>query len=175
MHIILAALGAIVTILILFNRLSEAGVDLGWLNPFSWHRRRKYRRNHDLNPVFKLASPLEVAALFIVGVGKVDGDLSATQKQEILNIFEQEFKRSASEAKALLASSVHLIGNGQEFFAAPARAVERVYDQLTAAQVISIKSLLKRVALIDGGATYEQEQFIAKVVKSLPSAETKDW
>jgi len=35
MHIILGVLGAIVTILVLLNRLADAGIDVGWLNPFA--------------------------------------------------------------------------------------------------------------------------------------------
>jgi len=44
MHFILGLLGTIVTILILLNRLADAGIDLGGLNPFLWHRRRKWRK-----------------------------------------------------------------------------------------------------------------------------------
>lgn len=41
MHIVLAVLGSLVTILILLNRLKGLGIDFGWLNPFTWHRRRQ--------------------------------------------------------------------------------------------------------------------------------------
>jgi len=41
---ILAVLGVIVTILILLNRLANAGMDLGGLNPFLWQRRRNWRK-----------------------------------------------------------------------------------------------------------------------------------
>ena len=43
MHIILGALGTIVTILWLLHRLAEMGVSLGGLNPWLWQRRRKWR------------------------------------------------------------------------------------------------------------------------------------
>ena len=80
MHIILAVLGAVVTILILINRIQQSGLDLGWLNPFSWFRRRKYRVNHDLNAAFKLESPLETVSLLMLAVAKADGDISKEQK-----------------------------------------------------------------------------------------------
>ena len=80
MHIILALLGTIVTILILLNRLNESGIDLGWLNPFSWARRRKFRNEHDLNPVFKLDSPMEAAAILMLASAKIDGDITREQK-----------------------------------------------------------------------------------------------
>ena len=40
MHIILGALGSIVTILYMLDRL---GIDIGGLNPFYWYRRRAFR------------------------------------------------------------------------------------------------------------------------------------
>ena len=54
MHIILGMLGTIVTILILLNRLAEAGIDIGGLNPFLWNRRRKWKKMYQGNPVFKI-------------------------------------------------------------------------------------------------------------------------
>jgi len=43
MHIIIAFLGTIVTILVLLDRLAQAGISLGGLNPFLWRRRRKWK------------------------------------------------------------------------------------------------------------------------------------
>ncbi|KPZ73792.1 MULTISPECIES: hypothetical protein [unclassified Pseudoalteromonas] len=76
MHVVLGVLGIVVTILVLLNKLQEGGIDIGWLNPFSWHRRRKFRKHHDLNPAFKLDSPMDVAALYMVAVAKIDGEMS---------------------------------------------------------------------------------------------------
>ncbi|WP_333606911.1 TerB family tellurite resistance protein [Arsukibacterium sp.] len=173
MHIILGVLGAVITILILINRLSEAGMDIGWLNPFSWHRRRKYRIQHDLNPLFKLESPLDVAALLLLGVAKVDGDITLNQKNALLGLFQQEFRLSASEAKALLASSAHLIGNGQEFFTAPDKVIKPSFDKFTADQVASLNKLLQQIATLDGPASTEQEAYIRQVQLALPLFSTE--
>lgn len=168
MHIILGVLGALVTILILLNRLSEAGIDVGWLNPFSWNRRRKYRKQHDLNLMFKLESPLDVAALYLVGAAKADGDMTASQKAALLTIFREEFHLSDNAAKQLLASSVHLIGNGQAFYATPELALQRVYDKLTAEQVESILSLVQQVVNVDGTPSSQQTHFIRRVTEAMP-------
>ena len=82
MHIILGLLGVIVTILVLLNRLNQGGIDIGWLNPFSWARRRKFRKEYELHPAFTLESPLDVAALFMVAVAKINGDNSISNKQK---------------------------------------------------------------------------------------------
>ncbi|KZN37131.1 TerB family tellurite resistance protein [Pseudoalteromonas luteoviolacea] len=175
MHIILGVLGALITILVLLNRLSETGFDIGWLNPFSWHRRRKFRKNHDLNPVFKLDSPLDVAALLVTGVVKVDGDITATQKSALLHAFESEFRVDRAEAKDLLTSSVYLIGNGQEFFSKPAKSIERSFDKFTPEQVASIIGLLDRISQVDGPATSIQTQYIKSAVKGLPNQSANKW
>ncbi len=46
MHVIIGVLGSIITILILLNRLAEAGIDLGGLNPFLWKRRRQWKQKN---------------------------------------------------------------------------------------------------------------------------------
>jgi hypothetical protein len=46
---ILAILGAVVSILILLNRLANAGINLGGLNPFLWYRRKKWRNQYEGN------------------------------------------------------------------------------------------------------------------------------
>jgi hypothetical protein len=51
MHVIMGALGLVVTILVLANKLSRAGIDIGWLDPFKWNRRRKWKQVYHANPV----------------------------------------------------------------------------------------------------------------------------
>lgn len=75
MHIVLGFLGIIVTILVLLNRLAEAGIDLGGLNPYLWHRRRKWRNKYQGNPVFKIENPMDATAILMVAATKADGDM----------------------------------------------------------------------------------------------------
>ncbi|MES9814139.1 MAG: hypothetical protein ABW161_15175 [Candidatus Thiodiazotropha sp.] len=86
MHIVLGALGAIITILILVNRLSDNGIDIGWLNPFAWKRRHEWSKKYHANPVFSIQSPMDVTALLMVALAKSEGDMSADQKNEIKKI-----------------------------------------------------------------------------------------
>ncbi len=93
MHIILGALGTIVTILWLLHRLAEMGVSLGGLNPWLWQRRRKWRAQHVANPIYRIDRPLDATALLLTAVARADGDISAQDKSVLLNIFENEFQR----------------------------------------------------------------------------------
>ena len=97
MHIILGALGTIVTILILLNRLADAGIDLGGLNPYLWNRRRKWRNQYEGNPVFKIESPMDATAILMVAATKADGDMTKEEKNLLLHLFETEFKLSKKD------------------------------------------------------------------------------
>lgn len=114
MHIILGLLGTIITILILLNRLADAGIDLGGLNPYLWNRRRKWRNKYEGNPIFKIESPMDATAILMVVMAKADGDMAREDKSLLLRIFETEFKLSKKDAAGLLISSSHLLGNGAE-------------------------------------------------------------
>lgn len=175
MHIILGLLGTVVTILVLLNRLSDSGIDIGWLNPFSWHRRRKYRLNHDLNPAFKLTSPLESAALVLVTIAKADGDISKEQKSVLLEIFEDKFHLSNQQAIDLLRASVHLFGNGQEILSSPQRILDRSLEGFSPEQLESMTELMNDVAGAEGTPSSEQLSIIKKISAVLPKGQSKGW
>jgi hypothetical protein len=107
MHIVLALLGSIVTILVLLSRLADAGIDLGGLNPFLWNRRRKWRKKYEENP-------MDATALLMVATAKADGDMSREDKSLLLKSFEIDFNLSKKDAAGLMISSAHLLGNGKE-------------------------------------------------------------
>lgn len=127
MHIILGFLGTIVTILVLLNRLAENGIDLGGLNPFLWHRRRKWRNLYQGNPIFKIENPMDATAILMVAAAKADGDLAREDKNQLLELFEKHFNLSRKDAAGLLISSAHLLGDGSALrsnlkrFIAPSR------------------------------------------------------
>ena len=175
MHILLALLGAIVTILVLINRLQQGGVDIGWLNPAKWQRRRAYRQQHDLNPAFKLEKPMEVVALYLVAVAKVDGDMSREQKQCILSLFEDTFHLSSGDASSLLAQCVHLFGRGEEVLAAPERVLQPAIDAFTPEQLASLSAMVEQVARAEGQPSEAQQTLVARIRQALPQATASDW
>lgn len=175
MHIILGLLGLLVTILVLLNKLQENGLDVGWLNPFSWQRRRKYRIEHDLNPAFKLDSPMDVAALFMVAVAKVDGDFSKEQKACILSLFGSEFHLSQAQAHALLSSSVHLLGQTEDVYRHPEKVITRVYDKFQPEQSRSIGLLIDQVAEVEGNNSSAQRSLVNKIKQACPAIEMEKW
>lgn len=163
MHIILGLLGAVVTILILVKRLSEAGIDIGWLNPFSWYRRRTWRQKYEGNPVFSLDTPLEVAAMLATAVAKIDGEISKEEKAILLSVFQNEFGKSEKEASDLLMSSIYLFGDGQDALAKPENILKRSLEKFSEDQARSVMLLLKSIAKIDTANAAEKDRFVSRV------------
>ncbi|MCH9673762.1 MAG: hypothetical protein K0U93_20145 [Gammaproteobacteria bacterium] len=160
MHIVLGLLGTIVTILILLNRLADAGIDLGGLNPFLWHRRRMWKQKYQGNPIFQLDSPMEATALLMAAVAKAEGDMSAEQKLAMLAMFQDEFGLSRKDASSLLIATTHILQDGEEVRANVAKVLAPNVSEFTAEQAESCVALINRVANIDEVINAVQQRVI---------------
>ena len=172
MHIVLGILGPIVTILILLNRLAEAGIDIGGLNPFLWSRRRKWRKQYTGNPLFQIESPMDAAGILLVGAAKADGDISIEEKKKLQSIFETEFHLSSKDAAGLMISCVHLIGDGEELRSNLAQFLKPSLDQFKSEQISSTLQLLNEVASVGGSihtATAKYLQAVSYTHLTLPT------
>ena len=163
MHIVLALLGTIVTILVLLNRLAEAGIDLGGLNPFTWSRRRKWKKMYQGNPIYQFTDPMEVTSILMVAVAKIDGDLSSEEKKKIKQLYEEEFKLSRREATELMVSSAHILGDGTELKENLKKVIAPSLDKYTKEQVEATFQLLNQVASIGGEIGDSQKEIIDSV------------
>ncbi|MFT5391673.1 MAG: hypothetical protein ACI8PT_001868 [Gammaproteobacteria bacterium] len=150
MHVILALLGTIVTVLILLNRVAQAGIDLGGLNPFLWRHRRQWRQAYEGSPVHQLGSPMEATALLMAATAKAEGDISAEQKYAILSAFQDEFHPSKKKASSLLLASTYILGTGEDVHTNVEKFLALSREAFTPAQADSCLAMLERVATMDG-------------------------
>ena len=171
MHVLLGLLGALVTILYLLDRM---GIDLGGLNPFYWRRRRAWAKQYHGDPVHSVEDPIQVAALLVVGAAKLDGDLTAEQKQAATSQFEETFSVNSREASELVTSSTHLLGAPQVIDTQLEGLIARHREKFTPDQAASIVDMMTRVAAAGGDLTEQQDAFIASVRAHLRFAETKE-
>ena len=173
---VFAILGAIVSILILLNRLANAGVDLGGLNPFLWHRRKKWKDKLEGNPIYQMESSMDVIALYMLAVVKADGDITKEDKAHILSLFENDFNLTEKEASSLLISSSHLLGNGEEAQDNIAKVFERSLPHFTEAQIKSSKALIRKAA----GDLEQRPQAAHKIIHDIEkvfksTSKVQDW
>ena len=149
MHIIISLLGTIITVLILLNRLAEAGISLGGLNPFLWKRRRKWKKQYEGNPIYKIDSPLDLAALLATATAKADGDMSSDEKKALLDLFQKEFNVDKKGATELLISSDYLPGSGEELKNKLEKVIKPGLENLTEEQAASTRNILDGICNID--------------------------
>ena len=91
MHIVLSIITALAGLAWALSSLQKSGFDIQALNPFLWHRRNAWRKKHDTKPIYKLSEPIDVAAILLLGVAKCEGEVSAEQKNKLVEIFQKDF------------------------------------------------------------------------------------
>jgi uncharacterized tellurite resistance protein B-like protein len=160
MHVVLALLTTIVSVLYLLDRM---GIDLGGLNPFYWRRRRAWAAKYQGDPIYSVEDPMHVAALLIVGVAKLDGDMSAEQKKVVLDQFESKFSLDSSAASELLGSAAHLLGAPQVIDAQLEGVAKKNKDRLANDQAESMIQMIVDVASADGKLSAKQSDYVASV------------
>ena len=174
MHIIIGFLGSLVSVLWLLHRLAEMGIDLGGLNPWLWQRRRRWKKNYEVNPIFRLDGPLELTALLLVATAKADGEMSSEEKRALLDLFENDFHLSKREAAGLMISSTHLLGRGDEVRDRFGEVMAPSLEKFTTAQAESAIALMKRVAAISGEPTEMQLDLIRNASALLSNKKKSD-
>ncbi len=160
MHVIIGFLTSLVTIFYLLDRL---GIDLGGFNPFYWRRRRAWLKKHGGDPIYSVEDPVDVAALFVVGVAKIDGDLTAEEKKSILSEFSSNFSLDDREALQLFGSSAHLLGQPQLIGTQLSNVLTRLDDLFTPDQAESLATMMTSVISSNTQVSSEQSELIESI------------
>lgn len=160
MHIvigIITALGGLVWALVALQR---AGFSLSSLDPFAWYRRTQWSKKYGGKPLYCLRTPLDAAAVLLLGVAKCEGEISAEQKKVLLAIFEKDFGQTGDEAADLLLASSHMIRNETYLVDKLAKILEPSAGAFTEARIQSLLALMRRVSTLESAANQEQEKLI---------------
>ncbi|MFW5451536.1 MAG: hypothetical protein ACKE9I_08060 [Methylophagaceae bacterium] len=169
MHIILSVLAVVVTVLILLNRLSDNGIDVGWLNPFAWKRRREWSKKYHADPVYSISRPMEVTALIIVALVKSEGDISAEQKQTIIQMFERVFQLDNDAALGLLSSSNFLLKDDLMAVKNIDKVLAPSIDNFSQQQARSAMDLFREVVVLEGVENRFQKEVISSFENAMAS------
>lgn len=164
MHIIIGLLGSLVTIFYLLDRL---GIDIGGLNPFYWYRRRAFSKKLTADPIYSIEDPMHVASLLVIGVAKLDGDLTAGQKRVAQEQFESSFSMTPQAASELFGSAAHLLAAPQLIDSQLQKLAHKNRDRFSREQAESMLEMMGQVAAADGRPSEAQERFIDAVRSQL--------
>lgn len=165
MHIVLTFLGSVITILILINRLGEAGISLDSLNPFAWYRKHKWMKKYHTKPIYNIKNSLEAAALYVVAVANADGMISLEEKKLILGIFEKEFELSDKEATALFTSSAFFLKDGDDVVQFMPQILKKSSEKFSNNQIEFTLECMKKVATLSSENSSRKNQIISTFEK----------
>lgn len=160
MHIIIGLITALAGLFWALNSLERSGFRLSSLNPFYWHRRRQWRKKYSENPLYTLDNPMDAAAAILLGIAKIEGEISREHKNEILDIFSSEFNLDAMKAKELFASTSYLLQSENNFVKNIGKVLSRSIDQFSTEQAESTISLAMRIAKIENEISPLQQDLL---------------
>jgi uncharacterized tellurite resistance protein B-like protein len=160
MHIIIGAITALAGLVWALNALQRSGFNLNALNPFLAWRRWQWSRNYGSRPIYKLDSPIDVAAVLVLGVAKADGEITSDDKREVLALFQSEFEISRDEASDLLLASSHLIRDEIYLVDHLDKILALGAARFEPDTVASLLAMMRRMAGMNGGMNGEQQKLI---------------
>lgn len=154
---LIALLGAVAGLIWAINSIQKSGISL---NPFAWLRRMKWQKEFGTKPLYRLRDPTEVAAVLLLGAAKCKGELTATQKAKLRDVFVDVLKLPEAEADDLMVAASFMVRDEVYIVDNLARIVGNVRRFLTAEQKASVLNLMEEVALVDGPVNAEQRKLI---------------
>jgi hypothetical protein len=176
MHIILGALGAIITILILVKRLSDVGIDIGWLDPFKWQRRRQWKKKYLAKPVYSIKDPMEATAGLMYAMIKTSGDITLEEKQFLLDTFKNEFFLSENEASCLLNTCSFLIPDSELVRNSTQKFLNPSSSSFSNSQKESAINLIEKAANFGNQPNQLQSAFLEEIrVYLFPGVVDRKW
>jgi len=165
MHIVIALAGAIITILILINRLGAAGITLDSFNPFAWYRKHKWLNQYHTKPIYTIEEPQKVAALLIVAVAKADGLISIEEKNKILELFEKEFGHSKQDASGLFTSSAFFLKDEEDISPNLAKILEMSASGFSENQIAFSIECMQKIAALSNKNSTGKDKIITEFTK----------
>lgn len=161
---VIALLGAIAGLLWALNALGKSGFSM---DPFAWLRRLKWGREFGTKPLYRLRDPVEVAAVLLVGTAKCKGEVTASQKAKMRDLYMGVLKLPPAEADDMLVAATFLTRDEVYLVDNVHRVLLNTRRALSAAQKSSILNMMQEVAETDGPANEEQRKLIDRTLETL--------
>jgi uncharacterized tellurite resistance protein B-like protein len=159
---VIALLGAVAGLLWALNALDKSG-----FSPFAWWRRHQWLKRHGTKPLYGLRDPAEVAAVLLLGVAKCKGEVTATQKAALRDLYTRVLKMPQAEADDMLVAATFLLKDEVYVVDNVERVLASTRRMLSAEQKASVLNLMEEVALVDGPVNAEQRKLIDRTVDVL--------
>ncbi len=166
MHIIIAVITAIAGLIWALNSLQRAGFDLNSLNPFYWIRRKRWEEKQ-VNPLYALERPRDLAGLLMFAVLRQAGDPTEEQKAHLMSLYSSELKFNEKESTDMYSLASYLINTDPNYMHKVPDIMSLALQATTEEQLTSIPALLNDVASFSNSPNTAQVEFISSVKETI--------
>jgi hypothetical protein len=169
MHIIIGIISALASLYGLLNLLKMLGVEI---HPFTWIRRlfdglfkRTSRSNANINPadLSDTGSSLDavvIAMMMIVGVLKLEGEISQKQKLAVIGVLKKEFHLNDQHAAGAINSSLAGLANEASFEQFLSNVLSPGHACFSREQTLSLVATLRMLTTLNGPSSAAQKNVI---------------
>ncbi|MFN4118006.1 phenylacetic acid degradation protein [Acidovorax sp.] len=163
MGVILQILGLIITFTMAMEALRRFGIDVGWLNPLAFFRRRAWAKKVTTPPLYTLEHPVDVVAVMALAMVQATGAVTVEQKHGVLALLRQHLALADSDANSLWVASSHMLRNRALAPAEVPAVLERSADKFTDYHVQTLRAVMLGAAQITPPASPAQQQLLDAV------------
>jgi hypothetical protein len=163
MHVLIAFLTAVAGLLWALNSLQRSAMKVPSFNPFAWHRKNKWLKKVHQPPLFCITSTKEAAAVLILGIAKLSGEITRELKQEIIEMFSTTFRSTESDSVDLYTLSSHYLREIDNIVPDVGKILQPSESFFSEEQYQTLLSLLEKVARTEGVPNNSQLSLIESV------------
>lgn len=109
MGLLMQLLGLLTALIFVAEGLKRLGIDVGWLNPLTFFRRRAWKKKVSLSPLYALEHPVDVAGVLALAVAECAGPLTEERRAATQALLAQHLGMQEKDAQDLWLASAHLL------------------------------------------------------------------
>lgn len=163
MGVILAILGFIVTFTMAMEALKRIGLDVGWLNPLTFFRRRAWKNKVKTPPLYALDHPVDVVSVLALAMVQTSGAVTIEQKNGVQALLQEHLSLSEADASGLWVSSGYLLRQAPLDPKEVPAIMARSADKFSEYHEQTLLKILSAAALIDPPINDKQQQLMDAV------------
>ena len=130
-------------------------------------RRGKWSRQIDQRLIENLDDPRDSAAVLMAQIAAYEGEITTTQKAEMISLMKTHFGADQDAAEGLYSFGRMAIGQINDAANSLTKLMRPVKAKLTLQEMRELVSMLETVAEIDGPPSERQRELLAQVRRSL--------
>ncbi len=163
MGFLIEVLGMVVAIVVGLAALKRNGVDIGWLNPFTFFHRLRWKKKMSVPPLYALDHPIDVVAVLALAAVQTSGVVTSKQKDGVLSLLSQHLSLDAAEANNLWILSSHLLRHRALDAQEVPAVLEKSADKFSDYHQQTLLTVVKTAISLEPPANAAQTELVAAI------------